>query len=642
MPLPRSLLTLVLVAAGLVVPRGYAEVLFSFEFDSPVERWSEISATGSGASVTAEWMENAGTSDPSTDNEFVGIPSAALVVHAVPSNNSSDWSAGVVSGPLEVANAEQDLRKLTLSFDMNPSSTKRVTVEIQSLGPSNEVLGSRTWDVIPRVSNAFSRYSLDLTESVLSGTFSPINGRVRLVFRFGSETGWNKGGDHTLAIDNISYTSPKFYVSPTLGSDSLANGQGLSEAKPFRSLGFARQQLSAGDVVCLMTGDYTGRYVALELIAEKGTPGKWIVLRSAPGHSPQIKSTGWHGFQITAPSCYVEIRDLTFMGNVPDHGSAAWADTLAAATADGLILSAGQRNRIFNTNAITINGRLKDQAKGAHHVRIVRNRIFRYPGAGVGVLNADYVTIENNTIRHTNWLSSFGGSGISLLHSWNYDQLGNHKSFILGNECSNNRCYVPWNNNGRIRFSDGNGIIIDTNSRGQYSKDSIDGYSGRTLVANNLVYGSGGAGIAITSSWKIDIVANTVYHNVQTEGLKRDLAADPPRYDWGDLQISAVNDGNPTTTADNNLYSRDIRVRNNIFWGDEDRSRVVVQGSVARGTTDVSYNSNIFFGNLGMVSIPGCLGDGTTSNNLIANPLLKHPTLDVESADFFPHRSSWK
>ncbi len=634
------LILLVVSVWGLTLPDSFAGVLFSSEFDTAAERWAAISATGTGASVTTAWVVDAGTSDPSGGNEFVGISSSALVVRAVPSGNPPDWNAVVASGPLQIGNTEQDLRKLTLSFDLKPSSVKPVRVEIRSLGSSNEVLGSRSWEVIPQVANGFFRYSLDLSDSVLSGTFSPTNGRVEVAISFGSGMGWNKQGEQTLAIDNISYTSPTFYVSPTLGSDSLPNGLGLSEARPFRSLGFTRQQLAAGDVVCLMNGDYTGAYVALELISEKGTPAKWIVLRSSPGHTPKIKSTGWHGFQITAPSCYVEIRDLTFEGNVPDIGSSEWADMLEAATTDGRILSGGQRNRSFNTNAITINGRLNDQAKGAHHVRIMRNRISRYPGAGVGVLNADYVTIENNIIRDTNWLSSFGGSGISLLHSWNFDQLGNHKSFIVGNECSNNRCYVPWNNNGSIRFSDGNGIIIDTNSRGQYSKASLDGYSGRTLMANNLVYGSGGAGIAITSSWKIDIINNTVYHNVQTEGLKRDLAAIPPRYDWGDLQISAVNDGNPATAADNNLFSRDVRVRNNIFWGDEDRSRVVVQGSVARGTTDVSYNSNIFYGDLGTASIPSSLGDGTYTNNLKTNPLLKNPQLDSAIADFTPQPTS--
>jgi hypothetical protein len=56
--------------------------------------------------------------------------------------------------------------------------------------------------------------------------------------------------------------------------------------------------------------------------------------------------------------------------------------------------------------------------------------------------------------------------------------------------------------------TDGNGIIIDRN------KES--GGFGRTLVADNVLADNGGPGIMVTEAQAVDVLNNTLYHNVRT------------------------------------------------------------------------------------------------------------------------------
>ncbi|MDC6684683.1 hypothetical protein N4Q63_26800, partial [Leclercia adecarboxylata] len=89
--------------------------------------------------------------------------------------------------------------------------------------------------------------------------------------------------------------------------------------------------------------------------------------------------------------------------------------------------------------------------------------------------------------------------------------------------------------------SDGNGIIVDRN-------DGITNklpYHGRTLIANNVVYGNGGRGIHIYQSDHVTVTSNSTYYNNQ----------DPNEGNYlpGEVEANA---------------SGDIAIYDNIFYSD--------------------------------------------------------------------------
>jgi Right handed beta helix region len=136
----------------------------------------------------------------------------------------------------------------------------------------------------------------------------------------------------------------------------------------------------------------------------------------------------------------------------------------------------------------------------------VRNCVIRNTGATGIALNAvDYVTAERNLIYHTGYNQGWS-SGIALWYggisptygghtAW-YNRAPGFHNFVVGNVVSG--AY----DNSR-HHTDGNGIIVD-------GSGSIP----PALVANNLVYENGGAGVTVYHSqgaiWAIN---NTAYAN---------------------------------------------------------------------------------------------------------------------------------
>jgi hypothetical protein len=87
---------------------------------------------------------------------------------------------------------------------------------------------------------------------------------------------------------------------------------------------------------------------------------------------------------------------------------------------------------------------------------------------------------------------------------------------VTNNNVYNNIEFIPWSAQGKV--SDGEGIIIDSNENkfavGVENPVTYPAYSARTLVANNTVTGSGGAGILVFASAHVDVVNNSLFHNV--------------------------------------------------------------------------------------------------------------------------------
>ncbi len=567
--------------------------------------------------------ENLGTSDPTPGDIYVGAATKALELRAVLTGNPASWNGAVTSPALVLPTGNNvtsatSRAALTISFDLMPSGNWPIELIVENLASDGVTpLPNQTLRTTftPKVANSYYRYSFNLSE--LTGpveTFNPANARLRLSFRFGSELGWPRSGTHTLHVDNVSYVSPQFYVRASGGNDG---NSGRSEGAAFATIQEAIDRAQPGHVIMVMDGTYrTSGGNVVYINGKSGAPDAWIVLRNYPGHSPVInaRTVNQNGIRIDKPSCYIEIRGLEVRGDRPT--GQAFLDKVAEAkdrAFDGYITE-------FNTNGISVQESGND-AQGCHHLKFVNNRVINVPGGGLNATNADYLTYEGNFVSGTCYFTRYGTSGLNVLHSWNFDNSTRIKTFIIENTAAYNRTYSYCGIIGSReapRFSDGNGCIIDNNSFGQVSQTSVGRYVGRTLVANNVIYGSGGAGIAITNSVKVDIINNTLFRNVQTPELQGG---------WNEIHTGGPRSGTIK-------ISQDVRIRNNLVWG-ERRDRLFVLGGI---DTDFSLDFNVFYGDTRTYPTSGGNrirgnGDGTAINNVLpaSAPQLVNPTL-TESA----------
>ncbi len=270
-----------------------------------------------------------------------------------------------------------------------------------------------------------------------------------------------------------------FYVSSGSGNDA---NDGLSTSTPWRSLETGIQRMKPGQTLRLMNGEYRelkSAGIAHYSIDRGGNSGAWIKITAAPGHSPTIVASNGSGIIIQAP--YVEFSGITVRGSGFDKNN-NWGVGVAVSE--------------------------------THHVRIVGNSISRMATSGISVTNSSNFQVIGNDVFENAFWSPLQGSGISVWHSKNKgfgaDSDGYHDR-IIGNRVYSNENKVTSQFKDFKVITDGNGIIIDSNTE--------TGYSGRTLVANNVVYDNGGRGIISWQTNRVDIMFNTGYNNGQTNGI---------------------------------------------------------------------------------------------------------------------------
>jgi len=298
-------------------------------------------------------------------------------------------------------------------------------------------------------------------------------------------------------------TPKTYYVNASKGNDS---NNGLSTSTPFKTIQAAADLTNPGDTVLIMTGVYTnsdpnGQSLS---ISRSGSANAWITYKAAPGNHPILKSNGWNGIYLYNNTAYIEINGLEVEGNNPNI-SLAYAQSQAT----------NPNNPLTNGNGILIDGRDNGHP---HHIRIINNQVHDFGGAGIPIIQADYVTVSGNSVYNNAWYSVYGNSGISTYQDWRYDNNTGYKMYITNNTVYNNREYIPWISAGQI--TDGNGIIID-DLRNTQNGSTLGAYTGRTFVANNLVYKNGGGGIHVYLSDHVDVVNNTSHYNNQSPEINR-------------------------------------------------------------------------------------------------------------------------
>jgi parallel beta-helix repeat protein len=290
-----------------------------------------------------------------------------------------------------------------------------------------------------------------------------------------------------------------YYVSPT-GNDSYG---GTTIGTAFLTLNHAAGSVvAAGDVVYAMTGTYTSLN-----FSTPGTASAPIAFRAYPGQTPTVSFSSFTGIGFNSTAAYEELNGFTVIGNNQNV-------TLAQASTADAIANPGNYPQ-FNGNCITADGRTTSSKP--NHLSILNNTVSNC-GAGIGLNGVDYVTISGNTVFNCAWYSAYGTSAISVLASYNSDSSTATKIFITGNRIYNNYELVPYHVQNPLSITDGEGIIIDTNMNSSISTSGITyaAYTGRTLVANNVIYANGSSAVEVFQSAHVDVVNNASYGNIHT------------------------------------------------------------------------------------------------------------------------------
>jgi hypothetical protein len=369
-----------------------------------------------------------------------------------------------------------------------------------------------------------------------------------------------------------------YYVSPS-GSDDNA---GTSPGSPLRTLQKAADRTLPGDTVSIMGGTYNeaaeGR--SLLLITRSGTAAQPITYQAYPGSKPVLHPvTSWDGINVVGAS-YIKVTGLEIAGNAP---------RLTLDAAEHHALSDDAR---YNTNCLTVR-RDKQGGPIPHDVEITGNDFHGCPGGGISAIDADGVTIRDNRVHENSWFTHYATSGISVLRALDASP-GDRQSYkirITGNTVYGNQTKVKWSQ--CDCYSDGNGIIIDTNK--EKPAGTGDDYQGRTLVADNVVFDNGGSGIHAFKSQHVDIVNNTAYENSASPHLKY-------------ANVFGA-------------QSRDVRILNNIAVA---RPGLPVNSNSQN--QDVTYDYNLYFN--------GTAPQTTGPHDLVADPKFLNPTTDPTAADF--------
>ena len=354
-----------------------------------------------------------------------------------------------------------------------------------------------------------------------------------------------------------------FFVSPTQGDDG---NDGSTPDAPWASLKASLARLAPGQTLYLMDGTYTEttadnfHYVA----KVGGEPGAWVRITAAPGHNPVLLASIGTALEVQAN--YVEVSGLTVRGEGFDESNSF-----------GVGLS----------------------SRRSHHVRFVDNVISNMPLAGVSAIESSNLEILNNEIFENAFWSTAQGSGISVWHSVDWGQSPSADGYhdrIVGNTIyrNENKVKSKWENFRTI--TDGNGIIIDQN------RDF--NYTGRTLIANNVVFDNGGRAILVFESNRVDVMFNTTYHNGRTAELE-----------GGPVELAAG-------------VANDVRFVNNMAW-----ARPSAPAIRSSRSNDVESAGNVL-----VTTAPS--GDaGDQDLVLRADPGLVNPSIDRSFADFRPEPS---
>ena len=315
-------------------------------------------------------------------------------------------------------------------------------------------------------------------------------------------------------IEAVGLDGRTWVVSPE-GNDAGAG----TEAEPLQTLQAAADRVEPGDTVLVREGTYTNdNDHAVVVLRRGGTADRWVRLANFPGETPVIRFDSLRGIK-TESASYLVIEGFEIDGRSDEVDPAA-----ATVHAEAFQGQDHSQHQFFGVG-IRISTSEAEPDRYGHHLIIRGNHVHHTAGGGIATARADYLLIENNRIHHTSFYTPWGGSGISVWQSSNFD----HRQDVYRTVIRNNVSYL---NDNRVKFwmiqkfSDGNGIILDAlhNSQENIIGDGYtQKYDGRVLVANNVCYLNGGRSVNIYESDHVDLIHNTLLFNAQRDNIKNEI-----------------------------------------------------------------------------------------------------------------------
>jgi hypothetical protein len=141
----------------------------------------------------------------------------------------------------------------------------------------------------------------------------------------------------------------------------------------------------------------------------------------------------------------------------------------------------------------------------------------------------------------------YGSSAISILGAYDTnlaDTTTKYKMQITDNILYGNEEFIPWDQAGTI--TDGEGIILDSNNNSGYTGAGLNypPYTGRFLIANNVIYNDGSSAVEIFESSHADVVNNSTFND--------NLHNEDDEVDRGEISLGDK--------------SSDVNIYNNIFY----------------------------------------------------------------------------
>lgn len=227
-----------------------------------------------------------------------------------------------------------------------------------------------------------------------------------------------------------------------------------------------------------------------------------------------------------------------------------------------------------------------------HHLTVQNCRLHDSALSGVGLGFCDYITVQDCVVFGNCHTSDYGGSGISLwkIRPWDAG-VGWHnviaRNLVYGNAQTTSK-----------KYSDGNGIIIDT------SRLNVS-----ALVENNVVFGNGGAGILNDGSAHVTVVNNTCCQN-----------GTDPRLGYPEIMLHPVTWDDPSERAP----PTDCLVAANIAYARPGHAALVMRGA----GPDCRVRGNLRFGGTGDDLGPA------SADDYQGDPRFVRAGVDPRAADF--------
>lgn len=384
----------------------------------------------------------------------------------------------------------------------------------------------------------------------------------------------------TLYVDTPYIGEPiDYYVSPT----GLDTNNGLSTDAPFKTIQKAAALTNPGDTVHIMPGTYTADstsygsewFKITRSGAKDPKTGEFAYITYKAydmNNKPKLKLADnipgiWNMVDIQAN--YIVIDGLEVEGNNLNI-------TLAEAEANYEEKVAGGANwakyAMTNTNGISVKG---------HHITVKNSYVHHMAGGGIGG-EGDYLWFDHNVSHSNSWYSMYATSGMGTINNVDFDNIQtDYKIIMSNNRIYDNETLVKWEKT--KGYSDGNGIIFDVD----------DGYNGKKLVINNIVYNNGGGGIHAYRSNNVHVINNTIYHNSRSDKLKypnMDAQSSDNAVFLNNISIARDEDGEYANLNSgwNNLFANNIYGGNVRFLGQNDR--VIDPKFVDVSQEDGTYN----------------------------------------------------